>query len=546
MEVKRRADIPMSAMWTQLPGQDREQFGYNADIRESASVAHIYGQNLVAAESLTARLGPWAWSPETLKPTADKELAMGLNRFVIHTSVHQPLADKAPGLGLGPYGQWFTRNETWAEMAKPWVTYLARSSYLLQQGQFVADVLYYYGEGSNLTAEFAAKSPDVPAGYNFDYINADALIHQTGVANGEIATPSHMHYRVLALDPYSQHMSLPVLRKIRQLVEDGAVVAGPKPIDSPSLSDSVDEFHAIADQLWGSGTGEHVYGKGMVYGGAVLAETQAALKNLPDFEYTKPQADTNLLFVHRRLPSAEIYWVDHRNSRSETVDASFRVKGMVPELWQPDTGVREPVTYRTEGERVIVTLPLNAWDAVFVVFRPGNAPSRTVTLPAETRVAAVEGPWTVKFQPGRGAPDSITLASLSSWHENSDPGVRYFSGTGTYANSIQAPADWFQKGARLWLDLGDVKNVAEVSVNGKSLGIVWRPPFRVDVTDALKPGANALEIRVANLWVNRLIGDAQPGVTTKYTLTTQEFYQANSPLLPSGLLGPVVLWRESY
>jgi hypothetical protein len=217
---------------------------------------------------------------------------------------------------------------------------------------------------------------------------------------------------------------------------------------------------------------------------------------------------------------------------------------MVPELWQADSGVRQPVTYRTEGDRVVVPLQLNAWDAVFVVFRPGKTPSRTVTLPAETRVTGVDGPWTVKFQAGRGAPESIALAALSSWHENADPGVRYFSGAGTYSKSIQAPADWFQKGARLFLDLGDVKNVAEVSVNGKLLGIVWRPPFRVDVTDALKPGANALAIRVANLWVNRLIGDAQPGVTQKYTLTTQQFYQANSPLLPSGLLGPVVLWRR--
>jgi hypothetical protein len=544
MEVKRSADIPMSAMWTQTPGVDREQFGYNADIRESASVAHIYGQNLVAAESMTAARGAWAWSPETLKPTADKELAMGLNRFVIHTSVHQPLADRPPGLGLGPYGQWFTRNETWAEMAKPWVTYLTRSSYLLQQGQFVADVLYFYGEGSNLTAEFGGKSPDVPAGYNFDYINADALIHRTEVSNGEIVTPSHMHYRVLALDPYSQHMSLAVLRKIKQLVEAGAIVAGAKPTDTPSLSDNDAEFHAIADQLWGSGTSERAAGKGKVYGGPVLAQTQAALKAPPDFEYTRPETDTSLLFVHRRLPAAEIYWVDHRNNRPETVEASFRVKGMVPELWHADSGVREPVTYRTEGGRVIVTLQLNAWDAVFVVFRPGNAPSRTVAQPTETRVAQVEGPWAVQFQQGRGAPDSITLANLSSWHENSDAGVRYFSGTGTYTNSIQAPADRFQKGTRLWLDLGDVKNLAQVSVNGKALGIVWRPPFRVDVTDALKPGANALEIHVANLWVNRLIGDEQPGVTKKYTFTTQKFYQADSPLLPSGLLGPVVLWRR--
>jgi hypothetical protein len=544
MEVKRSADIPMSAMWTQTPGVDREQYGYNADIRESASVAHIYGQNLVAAESMTASHGAWAWSPETLKPTADKELAMGLNRFVIHTSVHQPLIDRAPGLGLGPFGQWFTRNETWAELAKPWVTYLTRSSYMLQQGQFVADVLYFYGEGSNLTAEFGAKSPDVPAGYNFDYINADALMHRTEVSNGEIVTPSRMHYRVLALDPYSQHMSLAVLRKISQLVRDGAIVAGAKPTDTPSLSDSDTEFRALADELWGSGTGEHRYGKGTIYGGPVLAETQAALQTPPDFEYTKPEADTALLFVHRSLPAAEIYWVDHRNNRTETIDASFRVNGLVPELWHADSGVREPVTYRSEGGRVIVTLQLNAWDAVFVVFRAGTATSRTVAQPTETRVAAVEGPWTVHFQAGRGAPDAITFANLTSWHASSDLGIRYFSGTGTYINSIQAPAEWFQKGTRLWLDLGDVKNLAEVSVNGQPLGIVWRPPFRVDVTDALKPGANALEIRVTNLWVNRLIGDEQPGVAKKYTLTTQQFYQADSPLLPSGLLGPVVLWRR--
>ena len=469
---------------------------------------------------------------------------MGLNRFVIHTSVHQPLVDRPPGLGLGPYGQWFTRNETWAEMAKPWVTYLARSSYMLQQGQFVADVLYYYGEGSNLTAEFAAKSPDVPAGYNFDYINADGLEDRTEVSRGEIVTPSGMHYRVLALDPYSQHMSLAVLRKIRQLVQAGATVAGPKPTGTPSLSDSDAEFHAIADQLWGSGTGEHAFGKGAVYGGPVLAQTQAALKTSADFEYTKPLTDTSLLFVHRHLPAAEIYWLDHRNDRTESVEASFRVKGMVPELWHADSGAREPATYRTDGGRVIVTLPLNAWDAVFVVFRPGKATSRTVAQPTETRLAAVEGSWIVHFQSGRGAPDSITLPALRSWHESSDAGVRYFSGTATYTNSVQAPAEWFQEGTRLWLDLGDVKNLAEVSVNGKSLGIVWRAPFRVDVTDALKPGANALEVRVANLWVNRLIGDQQPGVTKKYTLTTQQFYQADSPLLPSGLLGPVVLWRR--
>src|SRR5207249_5450152 len=193
MQVKRSNTVPMSATWTQTPGVNKELYGYNADVRESASVAHLYGQNLVAAESLTAASGAWAWSPETLKPTADKELAMGLNRFVIHTSVHQPLLDKVPGLSLGPFGQWFTRNETWAEQAKPWVTYLARSSYLLQQGHFVADIIYFYGEDTNLTSLFLHKNPEIPEGYNWDYINADALIHILTFNDGELATPSGMH-----------------------------------------------------------------------------------------------------------------------------------------------------------------------------------------------------------------------------------------------------------------------------------------------------------------------------------------------------------------
>ena len=184
MEVKRNAAIPMSAMWTSGPGQATER--YDADVRESASVAHIYGQNLVAAESLTASSGAWSFSPETLKPTADRLMAMGLNRFVIHTSVHQPSNDKIPGLGLGPFGQWFTRHETWAEQAKAWTTYLARSCYLLQQGKFVADIAYYYGEDSNITALFSGRGPDIPAGYNFDYVNSDVILNRLAVTNGLI------------------------------------------------------------------------------------------------------------------------------------------------------------------------------------------------------------------------------------------------------------------------------------------------------------------------------------------------------------------------
>ena len=540
IEVKKLDDIPMSAMWTQHFGENKESYNYNADDRESASVAHIYGQNLAAAESMTASAAPWAWSPATLKPTADSELLNGINRFVIHESAHQPLVGKAPGLTLGPYGQWFNRNETWAEEAGPWVKYIARSSYLLQQGHFGADLVYFYGEDTNLTSIFTAKAPAVPAGYGFDYINADGLIHELFVDDGRIATKSGMSYRVLGLDPYSQHMSLPVLRAIQKLVEDGGVVAGRKPTDDPSLADDQAEFRRLADELFGDGTGLHKVGKGAVYAGRGLADVFEALQMKPDFDYTKPESDTRILFVHRRLADGDLYFVDNRNDRDETVEATFRVAGREPELWRAETGTAKPTSFKIANGLTTVPLHLEPWGAVFVVFRrPTSDASRTLPEVRETLLATEGGPWNVTFQPGRGAPPSITLDALSSWSDNPDAGVRYFSGTGTYTKAVDAPASWFGKDRHLWIDLGDVKNLAEVSVNGKSLGIVWHAPYRVDATGELRPGANEVSIKVINAWVNRLIGDQQPDAVVKYTFADIEPYKANSPLLASGLLGPV-------
>jgi hypothetical protein len=538
MEVKRSAAVPMSAMWTAGPGRANER--YDSDIRESASVAHIYGQNLVAAESLTANgnAGAWAFSPETLKPTADREMSMGLNRFVIHTSVHQATDDKIPGLGLGPFGQWFNRHDTWAEQAKPWTTYLARSSYMLQQGKFVADIAYYYGEDSNVTALFAGNPPPIPAGYAFDYVNSDVIMKlMSAGANGNITTPSGMSYRILALDANSQHMPLAVLRKIRDMVNAGATVVGSKPIDSPSLHDDQVEFKSIADRLWSGQTG-----KGKVIGSGTIADALAGLKIAADFEYNRPQADTELAFVHRKLTDGELYWVSQRKARAEDVEVTFRITGKAPELWHADSGMVEPASYRTADGRTTVPLHLDGNDAVFVVFRKtATTPSRSVPKEISTKLTSVDGSWEVAFQPNRGAPAKVTLPTLASWHENAEAGVKYFSGAATYTKTVEASTDWFKSGGTLWLDLGDVKNIAEVTVNGKPLGVLWKAPFRVDVTSALKPGRNTLEIKVTNLWVNRLIGDQQPGVTTKYTYTAVQFYRPDSPLLPSGLIGPVQL-----
>lgn len=544
MEVKKFNEVPMSAIWAQLPGVNKEQYGYEADDRESASVAHIYGQDVAAAESMTAAAAPWAWSPATLKPTADQEFLNGINRIVISESVHQPLVGDrtAPGMTLGPYGQWFNRNETWAEEAGPWIDYLSRCSYLLQQGHFAAEIIYFYGEDSNLTAIFGDAVPDIPPGYSFDYINADGLIHELSVSNGQITTKSGMSYRVLGLDPYSRHMSLPVLRAIYKLVVDGAVVAGPKPVDDPSLADDQAEFNRLRDQLFGDGSSAHKVGAGTVYAGRSLADVFRSLNVTPDFAYTKAGADTRLEFVHRKLSDGDLYFVNNRGEKALQVDAIFRVSGKEAELWHPETGKAQPASFTIQAGRTTVPLNLEPAGSVFVVFRkPATSTSRKIPSGVMSELETLNGSWKIGFQPDRGAPESITINKLGSWSDSSDPGVKYFSGTGTYTTRFDASARWIAKGAQVWIDLGDVKNLAEVSVNGKSLGIVWHAPYRVNVTSALKPGANDLEVKVTNAWVNRLIGDEQPGAT-RYTFADFKPYKADSPLLPSGLLGPVRLY----
>ncbi|MHB8055695.1 MAG: glycosylhydrolase-like jelly roll fold domain-containing protein, partial [Candidatus Aminicenantales bacterium] len=314
---------------------------------------------------------------------------------------------------------------------------------------------------------------------------------------------------------------------------------GPKPVATPSLADRQDEFRALADRLWGTDRA-----KGLIDGGKTLSEALRGLPLEPDFSYARPRQDTSLLFVHRRIADGDIYWVGSENDRAEFLDATFRVQGKAPEIWHPDTGLIEPASYHIADGRTTVSLALDPRDAVFVVFRRAAAADALV-LPArsETLLAAVTGAWDIAFQAGRGAPDKAGFEALGSWSDNADPGIKYFSGTATYAKTIQAPASWFKPGAAIWLDLGDVKNIAEVKVNGRSLGILWKAPFRVDATSALKAGANQLEIKVTNLWVNRLIGDKQPDAAKKITYTAVEFYRADSPLRPSGLLGPVKVVR---
>jgi hypothetical protein len=538
LEMRRRTDVPMAAMWYFGPGEQPRPT-YAADIRGAASVAHVWGQNLVAAESMTAFGRPWMFSPRDLKATADMEFALGVNRIVIHTSAHQPLADSKPGLSLAPFlGQYFTRNETWAAQAAPWISYLARNSLMLQQGRQRADIAFFYGEEGPLTALYGERpNGDVPDGYAYDYVNQEALLQRLEVQRGDLVTPSGARYRLLYLGGASKRMTLATLRRIAQLVRAGATVVGDAPIDSPSLADDMRAHARLRDQLWNADSRQRAgkaWGKGRVLSGRTLEQALRQLAIAPDFH------GGALSYVHRQTAQDEIYFVSNGTGGKVKVDASFRVHGRQPEFWYADRGASAPAPYRMDRARTTVPLELEANGSVFVVFsRKTQQQQRSIAAPRETTLLALQDRWSVSFEPGRGAPAGTMDIALGSLAASDNPGVRYFSGTASYTRQLQLEPATLAQG-RIVLDLGEVRDIAQVLVNGIDQGISWKPPYRLDVTKALRPGANVLEVRVTNPWANRLIGDAQPGAR-KVASGTGPVFRADAPLLPAGLIGPVLL-----
>ncbi|MEQ6332284.1 glycosyl hydrolase [Sphingobium sp. MK2] len=539
LAMRAHADVPMAALWTfNRGGKPRPTL--IGDMKGAASVAHIYGQNIVSAESMTSAFAPWAFAPSDLKRIIDLEFASGINRPIVHTSVHQPVDDKVPGLSLMIFGQYFNRHESWAEMAKPWVDYMARTGYLLQQGRDSADIAYFYGEDQPITSLFEHGVPvDLPTRYAYDFVNADILAKQLTVEDGELVARSGARYRALYLGASSKVMTLPTLRRIAALVDEGATVIGMAPQRAPGLLDDASAFKALADRLWGGSLNAK---------GCVIANTdvEAALAEIgvgPDFRITAGAADTDYRFVHRKLADGDLYFVNNRTDKAVHIEARFRVTGKQPEIWRAIDGSVTPVAYNIENSETVIPLDVGAEDAFFILFRK-PATGKTMILPAKAQltIATLSRPWSVSFQSGRGAPERLEMATLAPLETSNDKGVKYFSGIATYRTDFTLPQG-AKSGAPLWLDLGKVGDVAEVRVNGQSAGTVWFTPHRVDIRKLIKSGENRLEVKVANLWVNRLIGDQQPGVQ-KITFTAAPTYRPEAPLRLSGLIGPVTLSSE--
>ncbi|MDH7598028.1 MAG: glycosyl hydrolase [Sedimentisphaerales bacterium] len=537
-------DIPMSEFWAISPThRTSEQVRFF--VKQPASAAHTYGHILVGAEGFTT-VGPhWQetlW--DNLKPSFDYALTEGLNLLFWHAWVCSPREFGLPGIQYFA-GTHLNPNVTWWPLSKPFFDYINRCQWMLQQGRFVADVLYYYGGHVPNYAQLRSSDPaGVGPGYDYDVITEEALLTRVQVKDGRLVLPDGTDYRLLVLPPV-RSISLEVMRKVWQLVEDGATIIGTRPDAANGLTGYPQadiEVQRLAGLLWSGRTG-----KGRVFDQRPAREILISDGIAPDFAYKSDPSQADIQYIHRRCGNKEIYFVSNRRREPASIVATLRAQGMA-QIWDPVTGQREAATgLEVLGDgRMDVPLELHPYGSVFVVIDTSLPVPEDALRRRSYRFIQISdispGPWTVTFDPYWGRPQPVILDRLISWTDYPDPNIRYYSGMATYTKQIDLGAGL--AGRSIWLDLGTVKEIARVRLNGMDLGILWTPPFRLQIADAIRPGTNELQIDVVNFWANRVIGDANLPESQRRTKTNITALTAKTPLMPSGLIGPVVLMER--
>jgi hypothetical protein len=545
-------DVPMSEFWawswTHRIGDENRFF-----VRQPASAAHTYGHNITQDEGFTS-IGPnWQekiW--DNLKPAFDKALCEGMNRLVWHAFVCSPDETGIPGQQYFA-GTHLNPKVTWWEKSAPFFSYMDRCQFMLQQGHFSADVLFYYGDHVPNFSQLKKSDPaHIQPGYDYDVITEEALLERASVRDGKIFLPDGINYRVLVL-PEHNVISLPVLKKLKELVAAGATVIGPKPERGETLENfaATDaEVSGLADELWklgapASSRQNALEPVGRVIAGKTAREVLLADGVPPDCEFLNA-ADVPLDYIHRTTGDAEIYFIANRTNVAATATVAFRVAGKAPELWNAVTGERKfAAAYEEKDGRIFVPLDFAPCGSWFVVFREPAAAHPAIAKTNEEELKPVQeisGAWTVHFDPKWGGPESAQFDDLVSWPTRPEPGIKFYSGTAVYEKTFTLPPQTPDpRPQTLFLDLGGVRELAEVKVNGKSCGIVWSPPFRVDISGAVQSGENKLQVEVVNFWPNRIIGDAGLPKEQRLTQTNIRKLTAKTPLEPAGLFGPVQL-----
>ncbi len=537
-------DVPMGEFWKRNSEPDGPiGHHHNPSLKQAACAAHLYGKRDCQAEAFTSFGDDWKDDPWSLKDIGDAAFCEGLTRNVLCFWVHQPRLEAKPGFQWAHVGTHFDCNLTWWPMSGAWLTYLARCQHLLRQGLFVADFAYLQDEAiPGFIPPRRQQQPALPPGFDYDMLNAEVLTNRAAASNGRLSLPDGMSYRYLVLPHQPEAiLSAAVLNKVRELANAGVTVVGPKSlaVAVAPLRDGPLDALVRADGL------------------------------APDLEFRDRSAGAEFDWIHRRDGATEIYFLSNQGTNPAAAQVAFRVTGKQPELWDAVTGgMRSLPDWREENGRTLVPLHFEPRQSWFVIFRAPPVQDRGPRTGNFAKLATVReltGAWTVAFDPKWGGPERVTFEKLEDWTARPEDGIRYYSGTATYRKSFtHQPGVSVQQ---LYLDLGVVKNVARVRLNGQDLGVVWTAPWRVEITDALKAGANQLEVEVANLWPNRLIGDAALPKEKRFTTSNVPTYETVLPpdrgwdssiwgcpscdarrksrepakLLPSGLLGPITL-----
>jgi hypothetical protein len=580
-----QADIPMGEFWLRSPTHDKPN-----DMLDAISGAHVYGKPLVQAEAFTELRLSWDEYPGMLKTVQDRNYALGINRMVLHVFTHNPWLDRKPGMTLGGVGNFFQRDQTWWAQSKAWIDYTQRCQWLLQQGTPVADIAVFTGEelprravlperlvrvlpglfgvqrvkseavrlqnagapttkwpsGVVHSANMAdpADWTDPLHGYAFDSFNPDVLLRLARVRDGRVVLPGGASYALLVwpgasgMTPDPGAVSAAVAQRLLQLVRDGATlvidpVAG---YHSTGMLNSARDNQIVRDVFRQLKAGGRV-GMGRVFVGPFSDSTLDGIGVQRDFI----SGTTGVAYTHRTEPGLDIYFISNQLDKAKLLHASVRVSGRQPELWDPVTGQSEPLSkWSVKGGRSFFDLNLRPGGSVFVVFRRAAAPPVITKILEETGMLesthTIPGPWTVQFDTAFGGPlTTVRFDSLMDWSKHPDSSIRYYSGTATYRNVFEAD----KSGRPVYLDLGRVANIATVYVNDIDCGTVWTANG-LDITKAIRNGANQLRIAVTNTWANRLTGDQRLPENKRRTWTTSPWHSDGS-LLPAGLLGPVYI-----
>ena len=518
--------------------------------RAASSAGHIYGKSKISAESNTSSGKAFYRHPGIIKKRADRFFAVGINNTLLHVYITQPYEDKSPGINAW-FGTEFNRKNTWFSQIDVYLQYLKRTNYLLQQGINVADIAYFIGEDTPKMT--GITYPEVPLGYQFDYMNAEVILKNMTVENGLITLPHGTQYKIMVL-PQLETMRPELLIKINQLVNEGAVILGPPPSRSPSLENQPQadfDVKNIASSLWGEVDGVNIksrkVGKGMIINGMNMKEAFNLIGAVPDVKL--PQ-DNSIHYGHRKLNNKEIYFLSNQTNQTKVITPEFRVTNMLPELWLPTTGERRVLpAFSMKDQITEVPLRLEPFESVFIVFRTPTNESKSISIdanyPKSELLVNINSPWTVVFdQAQRGPKKPVIFSELIDWTNSDNELIKYYSGTAFYSNNFVLES--LPENEKIYIDLGNFTAMAKIKINGIYAGGLWTRPFQIDITNFVKEGKNDLEIEIVNTWVNRIIGDMQLPETERQVWTIVNPYNADSPLQTSGLLGPVSINKVHY